>query len=127
MLAAIIFALGYCTLNRKPEVGVPATTGSAAISAASMAILNEAATTLKNAPAGTKVAIGGPHRHTGNAESNLKLSGARVNAVREKLVSLGVSADMLTAKGYGDTKQIADNATEKGRAKNRRMEFALVE
>lgn len=102
-------------------------TGSAAISADSLDILKEAAEALKNAPAGTRVEIGGHTDDTGNAAANLKLSEERATAVRAKLVDLGVKAEALTAKGYGDTKPIADNGTEEGRAKNRRMEFAVVE
>jgi outer membrane protein OmpA-like peptidoglycan-associated protein/uncharacterized protein YidB (DUF937 family) len=102
-------------------------TGSDAISADSVDVLNDAAAALKNAPAGTKVEIGGHTDNTGDAAANLKLSEARANAVRGKLVELGVAADMLIAKGYGDSRPVADNATEEGRAKNRRMEFTVVE
>jgi outer membrane protein OmpA-like peptidoglycan-associated protein len=100
-------------------------TGSAAISADSLDILGKAATALKAAPAGTKVEVGGHTDNVGNADMNLKLSDARANAVRAKLVELGVAADALTAKGYGDSKPVADNATDEGRARNRRIEFTL--
>jgi outer membrane protein OmpA-like peptidoglycan-associated protein len=43
------------------------------------------------------------------------------------LVGHGVAADRLVAEGYGDTKPIADNDTEEGRAKNRRVAFVIVE
>lgn len=102
-------------------------TGSAAISADSLGLLEEAAAALKNAPAGTRVQVGGHTDNTGDAAANLKLSEARANAVRSKLIELGVAADNLRAQGYGDTVPIADNATEEGRAKNRRMEFTVVE
>ena len=59
--------------------------------------------------------------------SNLKLSDARANAVMAKLAENGVDAGMLTAKGYGDTKPVADNATDEGRAKNRRIEYTVVQ
>ena len=78
------------------------------------------------APAGTRVEIGGHTDNTGDAAANLKLSEDRANAVRTKLVDLGVPADLLTSKGYGDTKPVADNSTDDGRAKNRRMEFTVV-
>jgi outer membrane protein OmpA-like peptidoglycan-associated protein len=46
--------------------------------------------------------------------------------VASQLVSNGVDAAMLTSKGYGQDKPIADNGTEQGRAKNRRMEFTVL-
>jgi outer membrane protein OmpA-like peptidoglycan-associated protein len=101
-------------------------TGSANISSDSLDILGVAANALKSAPAGTRVEIGGHTDNTGDAAANLKLSEDRANAVRTKLVDLGVPADLLTSKGYGDTKPVADNSTDDGRAKNRRMEFTVV-
>ena len=56
-------------------------------------------------------------------EYNLKLSQRRAEAVRDYLISKGISADRLTAKGYGESKPIADNETEEGRFKNRRVEL----
>ena len=52
------------------------------------------------------------------------LSDARAKAVVAYLVKQGVAANALTAKGYGADKPIADNATDDGRARNRRVEFA---
>ena len=101
-------------------------TGSATISADSMDVLAAAANALKAAPAGSKVEIGGYTDNTGDPAANLKLSDERANAVRSKLIELGVAADSLVAKGYGDAKPVADNATEEGRAKNRRMEFTVL-
>jgi outer membrane protein OmpA-like peptidoglycan-associated protein/uncharacterized protein YidB (DUF937 family) len=101
-------------------------TGSANISSDSLDILGVAANALKSSPAGTRVEIGGHTDNTGDPAANMKLSEDRANAVRTKLVNLGVPADLLTAKGYGDTKPVADNSTEDGRAKNRRMEFTVV-
>jgi aconitate hydratase len=72
---------------------------------------------------GSKGEIGGHTDNVGNAGSNQALSEARATAVRDYLVSKGVSAAALTAAGYGDTKPAADNATAEGKAKNRRIEF----
>ncbi len=101
-------------------------TGSATISADSIDVLAAAANALKAAPAGSKVEIGGYTDNTGDPAANLKLSDERANAVRSKLTELGVAADLLVAKGYGEAKPVADNATEEGRAKNRRMEFTVL-
>ena len=60
---------------------------------------------------------------TGNAASNQTLSEKRAQAIVAKLVEMGISADRLTAVGKGQTSPIADNSTDEGRAKNRRVEF----
>ena len=101
--------------------------GSAKISPNSMDILKKAADTLKAAADGIKVEIGGHTDNAGNPGSNMKLSEARANAVMETLVKLGVTAAMLTARGYGDTKPVESNDTPEGKAKNRRMEFSVVQ
>ncbi len=62
----------------------------------------------------------------GNAQSNLKLSAARAEAVKAYLVQHGVAADRIVAKGEGAAKPIADNKTAEGRAKNRRVEINSV-
>jgi outer membrane protein OmpA-like peptidoglycan-associated protein/uncharacterized protein YidB (DUF937 family) len=101
-------------------------TGSATINSDSLDILSAAANALKAAPAGSKVEIGGHTDNSGDAATNLKVSDDRANAVRNKLIELGVAADELSAKGYGDTVPVADNASEDGRAKNRRMAFTVL-
>ena len=55
------------------------------------------------------------------------LSEKRANSVRDYMVSKGVAADRLTAKGYGEDKPIASNDTREGRAKNRRVELKIIE
>lgn len=67
--------------------------------------------------------IGGHTDNVGAPALNLRLSEKRAQAVMAYLVSKGVDANRLTAKGYGDVQAIADNATEEGRAKNRRIEM----
>lgn len=109
------------------QMSIAFDTGSSSISASSLDVLKDVAKALEGAPAGTKVEIGGYTDNVGSSNANLKLSDERANAVRAKLVELGVSADMLTAKGYGEANPIADNSSVDGRAKNRRMEFTVVE
>ena len=60
---------------------------------------------------------------TGNAAANQTLSEQRAQAIVAKLTELGVSADRLTAVGKGQTTPLADNSTDEGRARNRRVEF----
>ncbi len=73
-----------------------------------------------------KVEIIGHTDNLGNAADNLKLSTNRAKAVVDYLISKSIGANRLTYKGYGSTKSIADNSTEKGRAKNRRTEFTIT-
>jgi outer membrane protein OmpA-like peptidoglycan-associated protein len=74
-----------------------------------------------------RVQIEGHTDNKGKADVNLKLSQARAEAVVAWLTShLQTPADHMTAKGFGDTQPIADNKTEKGRAKNRRVDFSVT-
>ncbi len=73
-----------------------------------------------------KVEISGHTDNLGNATENIKLSTNRAKAVVDYLVNKGIAANRLTYKGLGSAKPIADNSTEKGRAKNRRTEFTVV-
>ncbi|MFA9191863.1 DUF5723 family protein [Flavobacterium sp. FZUC8N2.13] len=63
---------------------------------------------------------------TGNVAKNLQLSKDRAAAVKDYLISKGISADRLSSEGYGITKPIASNKTVEGRAQNRRVEIILV-
>lgn len=67
--------------------------------------------------------IAGYTDNTGDATQNQQLSEKRANAVREYLIQQGVPAEALTAVGHGQENPIADNGTEEGRRKNRRIEF----
>lgn len=73
--------------------------------------------------ASLKVEVGGHTDNVGAPEANMKLSDERAKAVMAALVERGVQADRLTAKGFGQTTPVADNRTEDGRAKNRRVEL----
>jgi OOP family OmpA-OmpF porin len=102
-------------------------TGSAAISPESRDLLAKAAATMKQLPAGTVIEISGHTDSTGDPAANLTLSQQRAEAVRNTLTNLGVPADMLNAKGYGDTKPVASNDTAEGRFQNRRISYAVVQ
>lgn len=73
-----------------------------------------------------KVTIEGHTDNSGDAAHNKKLSEDRANAVKTALTGKGIAADRLSAKGLGADKPIADNNTEDGRAKNRRVEIVKV-
>ncbi len=70
-----------------------------------------------------KIEIEGHTDANGSEQMNRKLSQARAESVVEYLTAKGVAADRLSAAGYGESRPVADNKTEAGRAKNRRIEF----
>ena len=72
---------------------------------------------------GLKFEVQGHCDSTGSAATNDKLSQQRAEAIVAALVDLGISKDRLTAVGKGSKEPIADNSTDEGRAKNRRVEF----
>jgi len=73
-----------------------------------------------------KFTISGFADSTGSAKRNLALTDDRAKAVKTYLVSKGVSASNLTAKGFGEEMPIASNNTRAGRAQNRRVEVKLM-
>ncbi|WP_300918924.1 OmpA family protein [Helicobacter rodentium] len=66
--------------------------------------------------------INGHTDSTGNPAYNQKLSERRATAVKNTIIEEGIAADRLDARGYGETRPIADNATKEGRKQNRRVE-----
>ncbi len=74
-----------------------------------------------------KVEISGHTDNIGDNQKNQLLSEQRAKAVKEFLIAAGCDTNMLIAKGYGKTKAIADNKTESGRAKNRRVELRYIQ
>jgi len=87
--------------------------------------LNTIVTIIKKYPR-FLVTVEGHTDNVGNKKSNLALSQKRAEAVVAWLVkSGGVAAKQLKAKGYGDSKPLESNKTEKGRAKNRRVDFEV--
>lgn len=101
--------------------------GSAELEAdSSEAQLNNLAEILKANPL-VRIKIGGYTDSTGNADANLKLSQDRADAVRNALVAKGIAADRLEAEGYGSQHPVASNATDEGRAQNRRMALRVTD
>lgn len=99
----------------------------ATILEASFSLLDEIAGVIKNAPHIKKIAIEGHASSEGNKAVNLKLSDDRAKSVMKYLIDHGIEKARLTAKGFGSSKPIAENDTEEGREKNRRVEFNIVE
>lgn len=74
---------------------------------------------------GWKITVTGHTDNTGNKSSNIVLSESRAQSVKDYLVQKGVAAERITCAGYGSSQPLASNATEAGRAKNRRVEVRL--
>ncbi|GEM_PF-490055 len=99
-------------------------TSSSEVPTENKAVLDKAAALIKALPT-LKLAITGHTDSTGNPKTNLALSASRAKAVAAYLVSQGVASTSLTAKGLGSSQPIADNNTEEGKLKNRRIAFAI--
>ncbi|MFM9840612.1 MAG: OmpA family protein [Cyclobacteriaceae bacterium] len=88
--------------------------------------LDRVAEFLTNTPQ-LKIEIAGHTDNVGNAATNQKLSLNRAQAVTDYVIKKGIAKDRVVAKGYGLTKPVADNKTKEGKAKNRRVEFTVLD
>ena len=73
-----------------------------------------------------KMQIGGHTDNVGKPADNLMLSNNRAKSVVTYLISKGIPAARLSAKGFGETQPVADNKTEEGKALNRRTEMKVI-
>jgi outer membrane protein OmpA-like peptidoglycan-associated protein len=101
--------------------------GTATILPESFPVLQEVADYLKSNKGIKKMSIEGHTDNKGAADLNKKLSQDRANSVMAWLGQHGVEAGRLEAHGYGMERPIEDNETDAGRAKNRRVEFKILE
>ena len=97
-------------------------TAKAEILPESQPIIDEIVSLLKNRP-NLRIGIEGHTDDSGNPAANKTLSNSRAKAVAEAIAAAGISSNRLEPVGYGQERPIADNRTEEGRAKNRRVEF----
>lgn len=103
--------------------GIVFDTAKAVIKTESKAVLDQIAALLQN-DAALRLEIQGHTDNAGAPTANLTLSQQRAEAVRKYLVDThAIAAVRLTTAGFGDTKPVADNSTDEGRAKNRRVEL----
>jgi outer membrane protein OmpA-like peptidoglycan-associated protein len=105
--------------------GITFDVGKSTIKPESMGEINRIVTLMKENP-DLKFSVEGHTDNTGSAANNQTLSETRSKAVVDKLVSMGIASDRLKAAGKGQTSPIADNGTDEGRAKNRRVEFVKI-
>jgi OmpA-OmpF porin, OOP family len=97
-------------------------TGKAEILPESRPIIDEIVSLLKNRPR-LRIGVEGHTDNTGTPAFNNALSNARAKAVVEAIAAAGISPNRLDPMGYGQERPVADNRTEDGRAKNRRVEL----
>ncbi|MEJ7735097.1 MAG: OmpA family protein, partial [Polyangiaceae bacterium] len=102
-------------------------TDSAKIMGDSNQLMEEIADTMQRSPNLKKIEIQGHTDNTGTREHNATLSDQRANSVKAWLQSAGVDGSRLTAKGYGQDRPLAPNVTAANRAKNRRVQFIILE
>ena len=105
--------------------GIKFDVGKSTIKPESMGEINRIVQLMNENPT-LKFSVEGHTDSTGNAASNQTLSEQRSQAIVDKLVELGIAKDRLTAVGKGQNSPIADNNTDEGRAKNRRVEFVKI-
>jgi OOP family OmpA-OmpF porin len=106
--------------GRLDVYGITFATGQAAITPASDQVLSDLLAVLV-ANADWRLRIEGHTDNVGDKAANLKLSNARAAAVAAWLTGKGIDAARLSVAGLGDTQPVADNATEDGKARNRRV------
>lgn len=97
-------------------------TGKATIQTESKPLIDQVYELLNTTP-DLKVSIEGHTDNTGTVEGNKKLSEQRAKAVVDALITLGIKSDRLSSVGWGQEKPVADNRTEEGKTKNRRVEI----
>jgi outer membrane protein OmpA-like peptidoglycan-associated protein len=105
--------------------GITFATSSARLTGKSTATLDRVAASLSESP-NLSVKIEGHTDNIGLPASNLTLSQQRADAVKTYLVTKGISADRLTATGFGQERPVAENTTSTGRAQNRRIDFVAA-
>jgi outer membrane protein OmpA-like peptidoglycan-associated protein len=101
-------------------------TGKDIIQSESFGLLQQIVDVMQQHPEIARVAVDGHTDNKGVERANVELSRRRAAAVERWLVEHGVDARRLEARGFGPRRPIADNKTETGRSKNRRVEFQIL-
>ncbi len=103
--------------------GIYFDTGSSKIKKESFAVLDSNIEKINNSKSDVKIVVVGYTDDRGSDALNNRLSLARANSVKNYFVSKGVVAGRISAEGKGKADPVADNKTDAGRAKNRRIEL----
>jgi outer membrane protein OmpA-like peptidoglycan-associated protein len=105
--------------------GIKFDSGKATLKPESMGVINQIAKMMQQYP-DIKLSVEGHTDTDGDTEFNKKLSEERANTVMNKLIEMGIGADRLSTKGFGEEVPVADNTTPEGKANNRRVEFVGI-
>lgn len=105
--------------------GIRFDVGKATLKPESMGIINTIAEMMNEHPE-LKFSIEGHTDSDGDADANQKLSEERARTVMDQLVSMGISADRMSTKGFGESNPAGPNNTSEGKANNRRVEFVKI-
>lgn len=98
-------------------------TGSATIKSGNNSVIKEVGEAMNSVPS-MRIEIIGHTDSDGNADTNLRLSKDRAQAVKDQLVNnFGIASNRITTSGKGEQMPVADNGTKEGKAQNRRVEF----
>jgi OmpA-OmpF porin, OOP family len=108
------------------ELDIHFETGKSTIKTESYGVLDELVQAM-NRLKSSKIELAGHTDSDGSPEANLQLSRDRATAVRAYLVQKGISAGRIQTVGYGESKPVAGNDSEVGKAKNRRTEVRVIE
>ena len=100
--------------------------GKAALTDSGKSILDQMATALQRLK-GIRVEVIGHTDNSGSRASNLSLSQARAEAVRDYIAGRGINPELISVSGEGPDRPVADNRTAEGRARNRRIEFKVIQ
>jgi outer membrane protein OmpA-like peptidoglycan-associated protein len=115
-----------CALFNAPLAGVNFKLASAELTSSAKLVLDDAAKLLLQYPA-VHIEIQAHTDSQGKKENNQKLSELRAQSVFEYLQSKGIEAKRMTPVGFGESIPLASNKTAEGRAKNRRVEFKVIQ
>ena len=100
--------------------------GQASLTPAGTGVLDQMADALKKL-GGVKVEVIGHTDNAGSRAANLSLSQARAEAVKAYVVGQGIAQESIAVSGEGPDRPVADNRTPEGRARNRRIEFKVIQ
>jgi len=124
-IGLVVDAAG-CELFAGVAEGVNFESGSDVLTADAEVVLDGVATTLRAYPT-IRIAVEAHTDNQGSADSNLQLSRRRVVAVARYLVEQGIAGNRLKPQAFGESRPIANNANAEGRARNRRVEFQVLQ
>jgi len=100
--------------------------GKATLTPAGTEVLDQMSAAMQKLK-GVKVEVIGHTDNAGSRAGNLSLSQARAEAVKAYVVGKGIAADTIAVSGEGPDRPVADNRTPEGKARNRRIEFKVIQ